>query len=55
MSAFIADLRISFMNLVEHGRRSMFLGAAIAMTLMALVMAFLLFTALRAARREVTP
>ena len=48
MSAFIADLRISFMNLVEHGRRSMFLGAAIA----AVTCLFVLLTALSSGIRH---
>lgn len=30
MSALLVDIRIAFMNLIEHGRRSLFLGAAIA-------------------------
>ena len=37
------------------GGRNWPFGAAIAMTLMALVMVFLIVTALRAARREATP
>lgn len=45
----------SLIQLQFGGGRNWPFGAAIAMTLMALVMAFLLFTALRAARREVTP
>jgi putative ABC transport system permease protein len=48
MSAFVADLRISFMNLVEHGRRSMFLGAAIA----AVTCLFVLLTALSSGIRH---
>jgi putative ABC transport system permease protein len=42
MAALQADLRIAFMNLVEHGRRSSFLGAAIA----AVTCLFVLLTAL---------
>jgi len=48
MSALLADVRIAFMNLVEHGRRSSFLGAAIA-TVTAL---FVLLTALSSGIRH---
>ena len=48
MSAFLADLRISFMNLVEHKRRSAFLGAAIA----AVTCLFVLLTALSSGIRH---
>lgn len=48
MSALLADLRIAFMNLVEHGRRSSFLGAAIA----AVTCLFVLLTALSAGIRH---
>jgi putative ABC transport system permease protein len=48
MSGFLTDLRISFMNLVEHGRRSSFLGAAIA----AVTCLFVLLTALSAGIRH---
>jgi putative ABC transport system permease protein len=48
MSALIADLRISFMNLVEHGRRTSFLGAAIA----AVTCLFVLLTALSSGIRH---
>jgi putative ABC transport system permease protein len=48
MSALQADLRIAFMNLVEHGRRSSFLGAAIA----AVTCLFVLLTALSAGIRH---
>lgn len=45
----------SLIQLQFGGGRNWPFGAAIAMTLMALVMVFLIVTALRAARREVTP
>lgn len=45
----------SLIQLQFGGGRNWPFGAAIAMTLMALVMVFLIITALRAARREVTP
>ena len=45
----------SLIQLQFGGGRNWPFGAAIAMTLMALVMLFLIFTALRAARREATP
>lgn len=48
MAALIADLRISLMNLVEHGRRSTFLGAAIA----AVTCLFVLLTALSSGIRH---
>ncbi len=44
----------SLIQLQFGGGRNWPFGAAIAMTLMALVMVFLIITALRAARREVT-
>ncbi|MET0388911.1 MAG: FtsX-like permease family protein [Polyangiales bacterium] len=45
---FLFDLRIAFMNLLEHGRRSSFLGAAIA----AVTCLFVLLTALQAGIRH---
>lgn len=45
----------SLIQLQFGGGRNWPFGAAIAMTLMALVMVFLIFTALRAARREMAP
>ncbi|MGB3876422.1 MAG: ABC transporter permease [Shinella zoogloeoides] len=45
----------SLIQLQFGGGRNWPFGAAIAMALMALVMVFLIFTALRAARREATP
>jgi ABC-type lipoprotein release transport system permease subunit len=48
MSAFLVDLRIAFMNLVEHGRRSSFLGIAIAVV----TMLFVLLTALSSGIRH---
>ncbi len=45
----------SLIQLQFGGGRNWPFGAAIAMTLMALVMVFLIFTALRAARRELAP
>ena len=44
----------SLIQLQFGGGRNWPFGAAIAMTLMALVMLFLIFTALRAARKEAT-
>jgi len=48
MSALLADVRIAFMNLVEHGRRSSFLGAAIA----AVTALFVLLSALSSGIRH---
>jgi ABC-type lipoprotein release transport system permease subunit len=48
MSALLTDLRISFMNLVEHRRRSSFLGAAIA----AVTCLFVLLSALSSGIRH---
>lgn len=48
MSALLADLRIATMNLVEHSRRSTFLGIAIA----AVTCLFVLLTALSAGIRH---
>ena len=45
----------SLIQLQFGGGRNWPFGAAIAMALMALVMIFLIFTALRAARREALP
>ena len=42
VAALLADLRIAFMNLIEHGRRTAFLGAAIA----AVTSLFVLLTSL---------
>jgi putative ABC transport system permease protein len=48
MAALLTDLRIAFMNLVEHGRRTAFLGTAIA----AVTCLFVLLTALSAGIRH---
>jgi putative ABC transport system permease protein len=48
MSALLVDIRIAFMNLVEHHRRSFFLGAAIA----AVTCLFVLLTALSSGIRH---
>ena len=48
MSALLVDIRIAFMNLIEHGRRSFFLGSAIA----AVTCLFVLLTALSSGIRH---
>lgn len=48
MSGLLTDLHIGFMNLVEHGRRSSFLGAAIA----AVTCLFMLLSALSSGIRH---
>jgi putative ABC transport system permease protein len=48
MAALLTDIRIAFMNLVEHGRRTTFLGIAIA----AVTCLFVLLTALSAGIRH---
>jgi ABC-type lipoprotein release transport system permease subunit len=48
MSALLADIRIAFMNLVEHGRRTAFVGTAIAVV----TCLFVLLTALSAGIRH---
>jgi putative ABC transport system permease protein len=48
MSALLADTRIAFMNLIEHGRRTAFVGIAIAVV----TCLFVLLTALSAGIRH---
>ena len=48
MSALLTDIRIAFMNLIEHGRRTAFVGTAIAVV----TCLFVLLTALSAGIRH---
>jgi ABC-type lipoprotein release transport system permease subunit len=48
MSALLTDIRIAFMNLIEHGRRTTFVGTAIAVV----TCLFVLLTALSAGIRH---
>jgi putative ABC transport system permease protein len=48
VSALLADIRIAFMNLVEHGRRTAFLGTAVAVV----TALFVLLTSLSAGIRH---